>query len=85
MIRDPNYTMSRPQERYGVWVTPQNTGPYNLPIDIRLTDGSGVTIVAEQAIKSFDPPADSIKDYYYIDIGVNFPEIPMPDPRKKDK
>jgi len=80
MIRDPNYTMSRPQERYGVWVTPQDTGPYNLPIDIRLTDGSGVTVVAEEAIKSFDPPADAIKGYYYIDIGINFPEIPIPDP-----
>lgn len=80
MIRDPNYTMSRPQERYGAWVTPQDTGPYDLPIDLRLTDGSGVTIVAEEAIKSFEPPADSIKDYYYIDIGTNFPEIPIPDP-----
>lgn len=80
MIHDPNYTSSRPQERYGAWVTPQNTGPYDLPIDLRLTDGSGVTIVAEQAIKSFEPPADSIPDYYYIDIGINFPEIPIPDP-----
>jgi len=80
MVRDPNYTMARPQERYGVWVTPQDTGPYNLPVDIRLTDGSGVTVVAEEAIKSFDPPADAIKGYYYIDIGINFPEIPIPDP-----
>ena len=80
MIRDPNYTSSHPQERYGLWVTQKDTGPYNLPIDLRLTDGSGVTIVAEQAIKSFDPPADSIDGYYYIDIGVNFPEIPIPDP-----
>ena len=80
MIRDPNYTSSRPQERYGLWVTPKDTGPYNLPIDLRLTDGSGVTVVAEQAIKSFDPPADAPENYYYIDIGINFPEIPLPDP-----
>ena len=80
MIRDPNYTSSRPQERYGLWATPKDSGPYTLPVDLRLTDGSGVTIVAEQAIKSFEPPADTIMDYYYIDIGVNFPEIPIPDP-----
>ena len=78
MERDPNYTSHVPQERYGTWVIPQNSGPYTLPIDIRLTDGSGVTIVAENAIKSFTPPADSIEGFYYIDIGVNFPEIPMP-------
>ncbi|OUM64732.1 hypothetical protein PIROE2DRAFT_69191 [Piromyces sp. E2] len=79
LIRDPNYTMSRPQERFGTWATPQDSGPYNLPIDIRLTDGSGNTVVAEEAIKSFTPPADALRDYYYIDIGVNFPEIPMPE------
>ena len=78
MIQDPNYKSA--EERYGLWVPQPDTGPYTLPIDLRLTDGSGVTIVAEQAIKSFDPPADSIQDYYYIDIGVNFPEIPIPDP-----
>ena len=81
LIRDPNYTSSRPQERYGLWVTPKDSGPYNLPIDLRLTDGSGVTVVAEKAIKSFTPPADVVEDYYYIDIGVNFPEIPIPDPK----
>jgi len=79
MQRDPNYTMARPQERYGVWATPQGAGPFNLPVDIRLTDGSGVVVVAEKAIKSFTPPADSIEGYYYIDIGTNFPEIPFPE------
>ena len=82
MIRDPNYTSSRPQERYGAWVTPQDTGPYELPIDLRLTDASGVVVVAEEAIKSFEPPADVSKEYYYIDLGVNFPEIPIPDPEE---
>ena len=81
MIRDPNYTSSRPQERYGLWATPKDSGPYKVPVDLRLTDGSGVTIVAKEAIKSFTPPADSIPGYYYIDIGVNFPEIPIPDPK----
>ena len=80
MVRDPNYPSSRPQQRYGLWATPKDSGPYNLPIDLRLTDGAGVTVVAEQAIKYFTPPADAIQDYYYIDIGVNFPEIPYPDP-----
>jgi hypothetical protein len=80
MIRDPNYSSSHPQERYGLWVTPKDSGEFRPPIDLRLTDGSGVTIEAEQAIKSFEPPADAIPDYYYIDIGVNFPEIPIPDP-----
>ena len=75
MIHDPNYPSSRPQERYGLWVTPKDSGRYSLPIALRLTDGSGVSIVAEKAIKSFTPPADAIPDYYYIDIGVNFPEI----------
>ena len=81
MIRDPNYTSSRPQERYGLWVTPKDSGPFNVPVDLRLTDGSGITIEAKEAIKSFTPPADSIEGYYYIDIGVNFPEIPIPDPK----
>jgi len=81
MIRDPNYTSSRPQERYGLWVTPKDSGVFKVPIDLRLTDGSGVTVVANEAIKSFTPPPDSIPDYYYIDLGVNFPEIPIPDPK----
>jgi len=80
MLRDPNYTKARPQERFGTWCTPQGSGPYNLPVDLRLTDGSGITVVAEKAIKSFDPPANGIQGYNYIDIGVNFPEIPIPDP-----
>ena len=78
MIRDPNYISA--EERYGLWATQKDTGPYNPPIDLRLTDGAGVSVIAEQAIKSFEVPADSNPDYYYIDIGVNFPEIPIPDP-----
>lgn len=80
LIRDSLYATSRPQERYGTWVTPQGSAPYNPPIDIRLTDGSGVEVIAEQGIKSFEPPADADPNYYYIDIGINFPEIPIPNP-----
>ena len=78
MVREPNE--ERPQERYGVWNTPKDSGPYVVPLDIRITDGSGATVEAEGAIKSLTPPPDAIKGYYYIDIGVNFPEIPIPDP-----
>ncbi len=85
MIRDPNYSSSRPQERYGVWCTPQNVGPYKLPIDVKVTDGSGITVLAKEAIKSFKPPEDVDPEFYYIDMGVNFPEIPIPDPPSSSK
>lgn len=69
---DPNYTSSRPQERYGSWVIPQGSGPFNLPVGIRLTSPTGEQIVNEQAIKTFTPPATADPNFYYIDIGVQF-------------
>ncbi|KAF2269510.1 putative swollenin [Lojkania enalia] len=70
--RDPHYSSSRPQERYGAWVIPQNTGPHNLPIAVRLTSAAGEQIVSETAIKSFTPPAEAIEGFWYIDTGVQF-------------
>ena len=72
---DPNYTSSRPQERYGGWVIPQGSGPFNAPVGIRLTSPTGEQIVNTQAIKSFTPPADANPDFFYIDLGVQFTKI----------
>jgi hypothetical protein len=70
--RNANYTMSRPQERYGTWATPQGTGPFALPITIRVTDGGGRAVVAPNAIKSWTPADSAMKETYYIDSGVQF-------------
>ena len=70
--RNSNYTMSRPQERYGTWVLPQNSGKFDLPVSIRVTDGSGRSVVAEGAIKSWTPADSAQKETYYIDSGVQF-------------
>ena len=69
---DPNYTSSRPQERYGAWVLPQGQGPLSLPIGIRVTSPNGQQIVNEAAISSFTAPAGSVAGFYYIDLGVQF-------------
>ncbi|EPS27159.1 putative swollenin [Penicillium oxalicum 114-2] len=70
--RDPNYTSSRPQERYGAWVVPQGKGPFSLPVGIRVTSPDGQQIVNENAITSFTAPAGSVEGFYYIDLGVQF-------------
>jgi hypothetical protein len=70
--RDANFTTSRPQERYGAWVLPQGAGPFELPITLRFTAGSGKAIVAEGAIKSFTPADPAQTETYYIDTGVQF-------------
>lgn len=70
--RNANYTMSRPQERYGTWATPQGTGPFALPVTIRVTDGGGRALVAPDAIKSWTPADATMKETYYIDSGVQF-------------
>ena len=75
MVRDPNYTSARPQERYGTWAIPQGSGPFTPPLNLRLTDGNKEVLTIEEAIPSFDIPEDAIKGYYYIDLGVNFPEM----------
>jgi hypothetical protein len=72
LTRNANYTMSRPQERYGTWVLPQNSGKFALPISIRVTDGAGRAVVAEGAIKSFTPADPAMANTYYIDSGVQF-------------
>lgn len=72
LVHDPNYTSSRPQERYGSWVIPQGSGPFSLPIAVRLTSPTGEQIVNEQAIKTFTPPSTADPNFYYIDIGVQF-------------
>ena len=70
--RDANFTSSRPQERYGAWVLPQGFGPFELPVSIRLTSPSGEAIVAEGAIKSWEPADSAMRETYYIDTGVQF-------------
>ncbi|KAH8673502.1 swollenin like protein [Xylariales sp. PMI_506] len=69
---DPNYTSSRPQERYGAWVIPQGSGPFNVPIAMRLTNPSGEQIVSMDAITTLTAPAGSVEGFYYIDLGVQF-------------
>jgi hypothetical protein len=70
MIHDPNYTSSRPQERYGAWVVPQGSGPFALPVNLRITDPSGRSITA--AIKAWAPASTSQAETYYIDTGAQF-------------
>ncbi len=70
--RDGNYTSSRPQERYGAWMTPQSAGPFELPVSLRLTSPSGEAIVAESVIMSWEPADPAMRETYYIDTGVQF-------------
>lgn len=72
MKRDPNYTPARPQERYGTWVLPQGYGPFELPMSIRVTDGSGRAVTAKDVIKAWAPSDPSQVESYYIDTGVQF-------------
>ncbi|GAM40115.2 swollenin Swo [Talaromyces pinophilus] len=70
--RDPNYSSSRPQERYGAWVVPQGAGPFNLPIGVRITSPDGQQIVSTNVITSFTAPATAPSGFWYIDTGVQF-------------
>jgi len=70
--RDQNYTSSRPQERYGTWVTPPGSGPFTLPVSLRFTDGSGKTIEAPSVIKSWTPEDSNMSEKYLIDTGIQF-------------
>lgn len=72
MQRDTNYSLSRPQERFGTWALPQGTGPFSLPVTLRITDGSGRAIVAKDAIKAWVPDDKSLSEIWFIDIGVQF-------------
>lgn len=69
---DPNYTSSRPQERYGAWVMPNGSGPLALPIGVRLTSPTGEQIVNLNAITTFTAPSNAVPGFYYIDMGVQF-------------
>ena len=79
LVRDPNYHSYQPQERFGTWVLPQGFGPFSLPLALRFTDPSGRSVLSEQAVKDWNPPATTdkdlanfYKDFYYIDTGVQF-------------
>jgi len=76
LVRDPNYSSTRPQERYGSWTVPQGTGPFSVPMNMRFTDSAFVTLTAEGAIKDWGDPDFDMFDFLYIDTGVQFP---MPD------
>ena len=70
--RDTNYSLSRPQERYGTWALPQGAGPFNLPVTLRVTDGSGRALVAPEVIKTWAPTDSSQSETWFIDTGVQF-------------
>ena len=70
--RDANYTLSRPQERFGTWTLPQNSGVFSLPITLRVTDGSGRALVAKDVIKAFKPADSTLSESWFIDTGVQF-------------
>jgi hypothetical protein len=72
LVRDPNYSTNRPQERYGTWVIPQGAGPFALPISLRFTNGSGTALTATGAIKAYAPSDSSLAEIYLIDTGVQF-------------
>jgi hypothetical protein len=72
LVRDPNFSTQRPQERYGTWVIPQGAGPFNLPISLRFTNGSGTAIVADGAITAFASSNPSLEANYFINTGVQF-------------
>lgn len=71
LVRDQNYSSSRPQERYGAWVLPQGAGPFALPITLRFTDPSGRSLTASDAIKRWPNPTTEAEGVY-LDTGVQF-------------
>jgi len=70
--RDANYSLSRPQERFGTWALPQGSDPFTLPVTLRVTDGSGRAVVAQDAIKTWAPADSSQSENWFIDTGVQF-------------
>jgi len=70
LVRDPNYTSARPQERFGTWVVKQGEGPFALPLSLRITDPSGQALEAKGVIKAWPSPTQ--QDGYYADTGVQF-------------
>jgi hypothetical protein len=72
LMRNDSYTLARPQERYGTWATPQGAGPFALPITLRISDGSGRSLVAQNIITAWAPSDSSMADNWFIDTGVQF-------------
>lgn len=70
--RDQNYSMSRPQERFGTWATPTLKDPFKMPITLRISDGSGRSLVAQDVIKANAPSDTSQSESWFIDTGVQF-------------
>ena len=70
LVRDQNYTSSRPQERTGDWVGKQGDGPFQLPMSLRFTGPSGSVLTAEGAVKAW--PSASQQDGIFVDTGVQF-------------
>jgi len=75
LARDPNYSSTRPQERYGSWVVPplkkgEQSEPFEVPLTLRFTDSAFNTLTAPDAIKEW-PTSDDY--FYYVDSGVQFP------------
>jgi hypothetical protein len=71
-MRNDSYTLARPQERYGTWATPQGAGPFALPITLRISDGSGRSLGAQNIITAWAPSDSSMADNWFIDTGVQF-------------
>jgi hypothetical protein len=72
LMRDKNYSLSRPQERFGTWATPQGKGPFDLPVTLRVGDGGGRSVIAKDVIKAWAPSDSSQSQNWYIDTGVQF-------------
>jgi len=75
LARDPNYSSTRPQERYGSWVVPplkegEQSVPFTMPLTFRFTDSAFNSLTAPEAIKEW-PTSDDY--FFYIDSGVQFP------------
>ncbi|KAJ3205456.1 hypothetical protein HDU82_005180 [Entophlyctis luteolus] len=72
MTHDPNYSESRPQERYGAWVVPSGTGPFNPPVAMRVTSSAGEQWINTYAITTFSSPSNIDPSWWYIDLGFQF-------------
>jgi len=70
--RDKNYSLSRPQERFGTWALPQGYGPFQLPVTLRFTDGGGRVLVAQDLIKAWAPSDKALSEMWFLDTGVQF-------------
>lgn len=71
MVRDPNYSSERPQERFGAWVLPQGSGQFKLPVSLRITDPTNRALVAKDVITAWPDP-NTQPEGFYLDTGVQF-------------